>query len=371
MSIQNKAKRMFTYTPDYAVAPGVTLSEVLQSLAMTQKECALRCGLTEQTMVRIIKGEQPITYETAGRLEMVTGVPASLWNTLELQYQNQVRKIKQNQAYEQDIRWLDDIPTKELKKRGFLAHCDSKAELVGETLRFYGVASIKAWNDVWMDPTVAARRSDCFETSVGAASAWIRLGELQAQDITCTPYDAERFKRALHEIRTLTLDEPVSFVPKMRELCASCGVALALVPTIKKVPWNGASKWLSPTKAMILISLRGKAEDVFWFSFFHEAGHILFGEKKRLYIAEERSRDKQELEADAFAANLLIPESYNQAIAKITASSEVLSLAETLAISPGIVEGRYRHLTGNWSFFKDLTRSFDWDALDLEVSTNQ
>jgi Plasmid maintenance system antidote protein len=371
MSIQNKAKRIFTYTPDYAVAPGVTLSEVLQSLAMTQKECALRCDLTEQTMVRIIKGEQPITYETADRLEMVTGVPASFWNTLELQYQNQVRKIKQNQAYEQDIRWLDDIPTKELMEQGVLAPCDSKAEMVGETLRFYGVASVEAWNDVWMDPTVAARRSNCFETSVGAASTWIRLGELQAKEITCTPYDAERFKRALHEIRNLTLDEPVSFVPKMRELCASCGVALALVPTIKKVPWSGASKWLSPTKAMILISLRGKAEDLFWFSFFHEAGHILFGEKKRLYIAEERSRDKQELEADAFAANLLIPESYNQAIAKITTSSEVLALAEKLAISPGIVAGRYRHLTGNRSFFKDLTRSFDWETLDLEVSTNQ
>jgi Zn-dependent peptidase ImmA (M78 family) len=140
---------------------------------------------------------------------------------------------------------------------------------------------------------------------------------------------------------------------------------------MRKVPWNGASKWLSPTKAMILISLRGKGEDLFWFSFFHEAGHILFGEKKRLYIAEEGSRDKQELEADAFAANLLIPESYNQAIAKITTRNEVLALAEKLAISPGIVAGRYRHLTGNCSFFKDLTKSFDWGTLDLEVSTNR
>jgi addiction module HigA family antidote len=98
MSIKKKANRMHAYTPDYAVAPGKTLAEVLDSLSKTQKECAKRCGLTEQTIVRVIKGDQPISYETADRLEIVTGVPASMWNALELQYQTQNRKIQQKQA---------------------------------------------------------------------------------------------------------------------------------------------------------------------------------------------------------------------------------------------------------------------------------
>ncbi|MDD3058596.1 MAG: helix-turn-helix transcriptional regulator, partial [Sphaerochaeta sp.] len=61
MNGNKNADRKYAYTPDYAVAPGETLAEVLESLSMTQKECAKRCGLTEQTIVRIIKGDQPIS----------------------------------------------------------------------------------------------------------------------------------------------------------------------------------------------------------------------------------------------------------------------------------------------------------------------
>jgi Zn-dependent peptidase ImmA (M78 family) len=282
---------------------------------------------------------------------------------LELQYQEQRRKIKQKEAYEQSIHWLNGIPTKELIAQGVLDSSASKADMVGETLRFYGVASVDAWEDVWMDPKVAARRSACFETNIGAASAWIRLGELQAQDIVCAPFNVDCFRTALEEIRKLTISEPALLLPKMKELCAACGVALVMVKEIKEVPWNGASKWLSPSKAMILVSLRGRAEDLFWFSFFHEAYHILHGEKKRLYIAEERSTDKQEQEADRFAANILIPEAYNKTISQIVSKEDVLAIAKQLGVSSGIVAGRYRHLTGNWSYFKDMIRSFDWDAI--------
>ena len=93
MSIEVKAKRTYGYSPNYAVAPGETLSEVIESLCMTQKELATKTGLTEQTIIRILKGAQPITFETANRLEMVTGIPAKIWNKLEMQYREQLSKI--------------------------------------------------------------------------------------------------------------------------------------------------------------------------------------------------------------------------------------------------------------------------------------
>lgn len=74
------------FQPDYAVPPGETIREVMQTLGMSQKEMAQRLELTVQSLIRIVKGEQPITYETAGRLGLVTGTPASFWNNLEAQY---------------------------------------------------------------------------------------------------------------------------------------------------------------------------------------------------------------------------------------------------------------------------------------------
>lgn len=360
MSVANKTKPRLEYKPDYAVAPGETLAELLESLDMTQKELAIRTCLTEQSIVRILKGDQPISYETANRLELVTGVPARMWNNLEMQYREQLSKIEQQKQLEQSLGWLKDIPTKELIARYAIPDEKDDIMLLHETLKFYGVSSVDAWRDVWSDPKVAARRSDCFETQPGPASAWIRLGELQAQQLECAPFDKQKFELAMQSIRTLTNKTPEAFVEHMRRLCADAGVALALVREIKKVPWNGASKWLSPQKAMILLNLRGKSEDIFWFSFFHEACHVLYGKKQHLYIAEKNSSDPEEQKADRFAANILIPASYNQRIAAITTKKEVLALAKTLGVSPGIVAGRYRHLTNQWTHFKDLTRTFTW-----------
>lgn len=361
MATPIKAKKAYEFKPDYAVPPGETIAEVIENLSMTQKDLATRTGLTEQTIVRILKGEQPITFETANKLELVTGVPARMWNNLEMQYREQLSKIEQSREFERGIDWLKDIPTRELIDRGVIPEEKDKIKLLQETLKFYGVSSVAAWHDVWESPKVSARRSNCFETLPGPASAWIRLGEIQAQQIECAPFDKRRFEEAIKAIRGLTVKEPDEFVDTMRRRCAESGVALALVKEIKKVPWNGASKWLSPQKAMIILNLRGKGEDIFWFSFFHEADHILHGKKQRLYIAEDNSTDPEEQKADRFASEILIPSKYHTQIASITTKDEVIQLARKLGVSPGIVAGRFRFLTGKWSYFKDLTRNFTWD----------
>jgi addiction module HigA family antidote len=355
-----RAKRKYEFEPDYAVPPGATLHEVMESLQMSQKELAQRTGLTEQTLTRIFKGDQPISYETANRLELVTGVPARMWNNLEAQYREQLAKQEERQRLEADKAWLKTIPIKELIERGHVVPDDDKVNLVRKVLAFFGVCSVQAWQEIWAAPAVAARRSRCFESRPGDAAAWIRQGELQAQQIECAPFDKTGFSAALEEIRTLTREESVVFEPRMKQLCANAGVAVALVCEMKKVPWNGATKWLTPNKAMILLSLRGKGEDKFWFSFFHEAGHVLKDKKKGLFINDESNGDLNEKKADAFAAETLIPAKYDARIFSCRSKQEIILLADELRISPGIVAGRYQFLTGQWQMFKDLIRKLEW-----------
>lgn len=355
-----RAKRKDEFEPDYAVPPGATLHEVMESLQMSQKELAQRTGLTEQTLTRIFKGDQPISYETANRLELVTGVPARMWNNLEAQYREQLAKQEERQRLEADKAWLKTIPIKELIERGHVEPDDDKVSLVRKVLAFFGVCSVQAWQEIWAAPAVAARRSRCFESRPGDAAAWIRQGELQAQQIECAPFDKTRFSAALEEIRTLTREESVVFEPRMKQLCANAGVAVALVREMKKVPWNGATKWLTPNKAMILLSLRGKGEDKFWFSFFHEAGHVLKDKKKGLFINDESNGDLSEKKADAFAAETLIPAKHDARISNCRSKQEIILLADELRISPGIVAERYQFLTGQWQLFKDLIRKLEW-----------
>jgi len=354
------AAKKYGFEPDYAIPPGETLREVMESLGMSQKELARRTDLAVQSLNRIFKGTQPITYETANRLELATGVPATMWNNLEAQYREQLARIHEREKLRADLDWLKDIPVAELAKRGVLLRAKDKVEQLREVLKFYGVSSVEAWRRIWEEPAVAARRSPCFESKAGPASAWIRLGELQARAIDCRPFDKTSFKNALHQIRNLTREPAHVFAPEMQRLCAESGVALALVKEMKKVPWNGATKWLTPQKAMILLCLRGRGEDRFWFSFFHEAGHILYDSKKDLLINDGSQDDPREKRANDFAAEFLIPSKLDGAIRRIRSKAGIVRLADQLGIAPGIVAGRYQFLTGNWQCFKELIRSLEW-----------
>jgi HTH-type transcriptional regulator/antitoxin HigA len=356
------AKKLYGFEPDYAVSPGETLKEVMESLNMAQKELAIRTGLTVQSLNRIFKGEQPISYETANKLELATGVPARMWNNLEAHYREQLAKAKERKQLETDLDWLKTIPTQELIQRKAIEPQKDDVLLLRETLKFFGLSSVSAWKDIWANPAVAARRSRCFETCPGPASAWMRLGEIQAHQIDCQPFDKISFIQALKKIRLLTVKDPEKFIPETIQLCAGSGVALALVREMKKVPWHGATKWLAASKAMILLNLRGKMEDQFWFSFFHEAGHVLYDSKKDLYINDGTVDDPREHEANEFAANILIPRDIDPEIASLKTKEDVILLANELKISPGIVAGRFQHLTPKWSYFNGLKRKFQWAA---------
>jgi len=356
-----EAVKKYSYDPDYAIPPGITLKETMESLDMSQKELAVRTGLTVQSLNRIFKGEQPLTYETANRLELATGVPAGMWNNLEAQYREQLAKIEEQQRLEIDLDWLKSIPTRELMDRGAIPATKKRVSMLRETLKFYGVSSVASWREIWEMPEVAARRSPCFKSRPGPASAWIRLGEIQSHAIGCSPFNLTAFKQALQPIRQLIVHPPETFVPEMRRLCADAGVALALVPEMKKVPWSGATRWLSPAKAMILLNLRGKSEDLFWFAFFHEAGHVVANDsKKEIFINDGSQKDPRERKANDFAAEILIPPTWNDRIRNLSKKKEVQKIANELGVTPGIVVGRFQYLTKKWNYFNDMKCNFQW-----------
>ena len=350
----------YAYEPDYAVAPGETLAETIEYLGMSQKELATRTGLTEQSINRIIKGNQPITPETASKLELTTGVPARMWNNLESQYREQLARIEEREQLEQDLGWLKTIPIKQLKERGVLPDEKDKPTLLRHTLAFYGVSSVAQFEVYWQQQAIAARKSQTFDSKTGPTSAWIRLGELRAAEIDTQPHDKGRFTVALRNIRGMTRMEPKEFVPAMTEQCAKAGVAFCLVPEFPKAPWHGASKWLTSSKAMILLNLRGKRDDQFWFSFFHEAAHVLNDSKKEMFLSDGTKDDPREQKADEFASNILIPPDRRAEVGALKTKAQVRRLAEELGISPGIVVGQYQHMTRKFDWFNDQKRKFVW-----------
>src|SRR5699024_6913838 len=121
------------------------------------------------------------------------------------------------------------------------------------------------------------------------------------------PFDAAQFRQVLADARALTREKPDVFQPQLVTACAQAGVAVVFVPELEKSRASGCTRWLGD-KAIIQLSLRYKTNDHLWFTFFHEAGHILKHGKKAVFLEGNGLCDEKEEEANAFAANLLIPQ---------------------------------------------------------------
>lgn len=333
------------YVPDYLVPPGEILEEYLEGYSMTQTELADRTGLTKKTINEIIKGKSPITSETALKLERSLGRPAHFWNNLERQFQEDRSRLAEKKRLEKQLDWLKRVPVSQLTKLGWLPKQKDKVAQLTEVLRFFGVASPEQWATVWREHQVAYRQTKRFEACAESVSAWLRKGEIEARQIRCKPFKKKDFFKALNGIRDLTMEAPEVFQPQLVEMCASAGVAVVFVPELPKAGVYGATRWIG-NKAVIQLSLRYKSNDHLWFTFFHEAGHILKHGRKEIFIEGNGLDNEKEEEANAFARDRLIPQA---ALRKFIQSWDGRSLApiETFAqkikIAPGIVVGRLQH----------------------------
>lgn len=356
---------VFAYDPDSVSPPGSTVQDTLDSVGMTQRELADRMGRTPKFVNELIQGKAPLTAETALQLERVFGVPARFWAAREQHYRDWLERDKEEQRLEPFLAWAQRFPITQMVANGWIEQRQAGVEQIRELLGFFGIASPDYWE--FVDATF--RQSRAYTSSPEAISVWLRQGEREAREIACEPYDVVRFRQTLRQIRRLTATPPDDFYAEVQSLCAAAGVAIVVVPAPSGAAVSGATRWLTPDKAMILLSLRYKRDDQFWFSLFHEAGHILLHSKRSLFIDEDKAASDtgdQEEEANAFAAEFLIPESaYQGFLATVNVGTlskqQIQSFADAQGIAAGIVVGRLQH-DGHlpYTHCNDLKRKLDW-----------
>lgn len=329
--------------------PGDTIQETIDSLGMTQAELAERIGRPKEKVNEIIKGKERISYPTAFSLEKVLGIPASFWLNREKDYREQLFQIQEQEKLEKHIEWLRLFPYNELKKMGWLTDSKENHVKVNSLLQFFGIASPEEWDRIYIqkEVSVSFRISLANTKSPHAISAWLRIGEKQADNLNLSEYDKKTFRVGLKRIKELACNMPEGFAKDLQDLCASSGVAVVYTPNLPKAPISGATRWYR-NKPLIQLSGRYKTDDHFWFSFFHEAAHILLHGKKDIFLENLEGTEKDQIkekEADDFAANFLLKENeFKEIIASLPLNDEgITQLSDRYKISPGIIIGRLQH----------------------------
>jgi plasmid maintenance system antidote protein VapI/Zn-dependent peptidase ImmA (M78 family) len=337
------------YYPDEVLHPSVTLAEKLDEMGMSNKEFALRTGKPEKTIVAVLKGESSITPEMAIMFENITRIPASFWINKQARYNEYKARIRRSEDIENAKEWAKSFPYAEMAKYGWVEPSRNIEEKCIYLFEYFGISTHTAWNKLYLESElkIAAYASLKHTQEPHSISAWLRKGELQARDISAPEYNLTEFKKSLYALKELMANQPVNFFEELQHICLKSGVKVFYTPRLPKTPINGSTRWIN-NAPVIQLTARYKQNDRFWFTFFHEAGHIILHGKK--YISLENINFSEadpikEEQAHRFAESwTLTKEQENEILQNMPRGPEdIMYYAKKFKTHPAIIIGRFQH----------------------------
>jgi addiction module HigA family antidote len=299
----------FKFVPPVAFHPGETLSEKLKEMGMSVKEFAVRTSKPEKTIFAIINGSSSITSDMAVAFEIVTRIPAHFWLNKQRSYDEYVARTRREAIIAEAQEWASHFPFEEMSELGWVEPCENVGDKVHALFEFFRVSTVKAWHDYYCNQQLKVAFSislNCVKEPY-AVSAWLRQGERQAEEMSVDAFSDKQLKLVIPELKAIMASGQTDYAVRLQELCGRAGVKLVYTPSLPKAPINGSTRWINGTPC-IQLSDSNMSRDLFWFTLFHEVGHILLHGKKNVFLEniEYASLEEQkEKEADAFAEKII------------------------------------------------------------------
>ena len=340
---------------------------------MTPKELAVRCNKPIKTISEVLNGKSAITPEMAIQFENVLQIPARYWLRRQYHYDEATARNNRQNVIEEAKEWAKQFPYSEMAKRGWVTKTRQIEEKTEALLEYFGISTHIAWERVYISSELKAsfRISLAHTKTPYALSAWLRRGDVLARKLDAAEYSTKNLKAILPELRNIMAKQPNDFFHQVQVLCLSAGVKLVYTPCLPKAPINGVARWIdSNTTPLIQLSDRYKRNDVFWFSFFHELGHILLHGKKDIFLenVEYKGMDlEKEAEADSFAIEWTLSEKNEDEISrdKPHTIEKILAYAEKFNTHPALIVGRLqKKKVIPYSFGRELILKIDLSEVD-------
>ncbi|MGL5825359.1 MAG: ImmA/IrrE family metallo-endopeptidase, partial [Nocardioides sp.] len=322
-------------------------------------ELARRLGATPKHVSELLSGKAPLSHAMSLALARVTGVPARIWNLYESGYRGAVASTTADEALADQYDAAQQFPLRYLRKHGIIrSPAKDRAGTVRELVGFLGVASLEAFRTTWEHGSVAYRRSAVSRDNGPALATWLRLAEQHHDGLLDVPrFDRPALESLIGDLRALTRVEPLAGLEQAVRNLRAVGVVLCLTPPVPGLGIHGATRWLNG-HPVIQLSLLMKSDDQFWFTLFHELGHVILHGDKDLYLTEDRS--EAEDEANQYAAEVLIPPSHLGRLPSGRNAKAVNALADELGIAPSIVLGQAQRMTKDYAWGHEMKRRVEW-----------
>ena len=328
-------------------SPGTIIERLLNEFGWSQHDLADVMGRPVQAINQIIAGTKAVTISTAYGLAAAFGVEhgtAEDWLRRQLEYEISIESSKAEDCSDvaRRAKLHSQVPLREIVKRGWVAKSDSVDDTEKEIARFFGAASI----DSIEPPTFCARA----KVNVPAQNVWAqRAWQMAAELPQLAKYSEKKLRGSVATLRECFGDPAKVF--EAVELIAKAGVRLVFVQHLTKTRIDGAAFWLKrKTQPIIALSMRFGRIDYFAFTLLHELCHILEQHDAALdteILAASGELSEQELAANRWAAETLIPaQSMNDFLQATKGSPSRVAIerfAASIGIHAGIVTGQLQN----------------------------
>ena len=135
---------------------------------------------------------------------------------------------------------------------------------------------------------------------------------------------------------------------------------MIIEPHLDQTYLDGAALLDAADRPVIGLTLRHNRLDNFWFTLFHEIGHVLkhLSPATRAILDVDIDRKKTgtvETEADRFALDTLIPpDAWTGQVRHLQFAPEIRATAKRLCVHPAVIAGRLRREANDYRIHRTL-----------------
>jgi len=344
--------------------PGQLVEFLLTERGWTQRLLAVILGVDETGLNKIIAGKKPVDAEMAILLSEIFDVAPEKILNLQANYDLAKARIvaRPDPGRAKRAHLFGGLPISEMIKRGWI-NADSVrnvSQVETALVKFFGVSSV---DEIEILPH-AAKKTETFTPATPAQIAWLYRVKDIASEMLVAKYSPEAVRNAVDLLHNLlAAPEEARKVPR---ILAECGIRFVIVETLPTAKIDGVCFWLNDKSPVIAMSLRFDRIDNFWFVLRHEIEHVLqqHGKKEMMLDAElegERAGtgtnlSNEERVANEAALEFCVPtkrmDSFIARKAPFFNEIDIIGLANTLQIHPGLVAGQIQHRTGKYDRFR-------------------
>lgn len=332
---------------DLIIHPGETIADVLEERNITQVELAARTGVSTAYVSKVIAGKKDISSNFAMALEYALGVPKSFWLNLQANYEAELLELKESasvtEGEHEAFRALKEV-IKYLRNAKIIPVSQNEIDTIISLRKALQMSNIANLGTLVAPGALRVAANSTVDPFV--MGAWLRLcqirGERKSIDTRFTP---DCLDTLVAELKTIMTTPHADLQAELTRVMARYGIKFSVVKNFRGAPVHGFISQDNEGKYQMVLTIRGAYADIFWFSLFHELGHIVNGDvskSSRFIDSLGNQNAEQEIAANEFAGRMLLnPEEYEAFDLKGDYSiTAIQKFAEKQKVAPYIVIGR-------------------------------